>query len=399
MTEDIKDIKIKRKRLSPISIVLISLVVLVFSAIVVGGAFVLLYEPDPNKSNFGHYYETNTDGKIILPTDNEGNTITVPPIGDKEQPKGVFNFLILGHDKVAKNTDIIMIVRYNIDENTISIVQIPRDTYVNVSGKKSHKINALYGAYYNSAKKAGSKDPTMEALSQLAGLLQTTFHIRINHAAIIDIDGFVNIIDIIGGVYMNVPADMKYTDKYQNLYIDLKKGEQWLDGEKAMQFVRYRSGYVNADIGRTNALKIFMSALLKQVKENMSISTVSKCATEILSNMKSTVELQDFMYFAKNAFSVDLSKVYMVTLPGKGLMVNGASCYVLCRADVLDVINNHLNVFNEDIKDLEFDPYRILTDETNSKVSNIYTSPLGTVKAEVYVASDVNENSINIPRR
>jgi len=105
------------------------------------------------------------------------------------------------------------------------------------------------------------------------------------------------------------------------------------------------------------------------------------------------------MYFAKNAFSVDLSKVYMVTLPGKGLMVNGASCYVLCRADVLDVINNHLNVFNEDIKDSEFDPYRILTDETNSKVSNIYTSPLGTVKAEVYVASDVNENSINIPRR
>ena len=47
------DIKLKRKRLSPVSIVLISLVVFVFSAIVVGGAFVLLYEPDPNKSNFG----------------------------------------------------------------------------------------------------------------------------------------------------------------------------------------------------------------------------------------------------------------------------------------------------------------------------------------------------------
>ena len=78
---------------------------------------------------------------------------------------------------------------------------------------------------------------------------------------------------------------MKYTDKYQNPYIDSKKGEQWLDGEKAMQFVRYRSGYVNADVGRTNALKIFMSALLKQVKENMNVSTLSKCATEILSNM------------------------------------------------------------------------------------------------------------------
>ena len=184
------DIKLKRKRLSPVSIVLISLVVFVFSAIVVGGAFVLLYEPDPNKSNFGGYYETNTDGEIVLPTDNEGSIVTLPPV---DNDKKVFNFLILGHDKVAKNTDIIMIVRCNIDENTISIVQIPRDTYVNVSGKKSHKINALYGAYYNNAKKAGSKDPTMDALSQLAGLLQTTLHIRINHAAIIDLDGLVKI--------------------------------------------------------------------------------------------------------------------------------------------------------------------------------------------------------------
>ena len=71
----------------------------------------------------------------------------------------------------------------------------------------------------------------------------------IDRYAITTFEGFEQAIDAIGGVEMDVPYDLQYSDPYQDLEIDIKAGERVLDGEHALQFVRFRSGYATGDIG------------------------------------------------------------------------------------------------------------------------------------------------------
>ena len=83
-------------------------------------------------------------------------------------------------------------------------------------------------------------------------------------------------LDILGGVELYVPQRMYYSDPEQGLYIDLQEGWQTLDGKNAENFVRFRSGYVQQDLGRINAQKIFLTALFEKVKASISISNTAK---------------------------------------------------------------------------------------------------------------------------
>lgn len=67
-----------------------------------------------------------------------------------------------------------------------------------------------------------------------------------------------------GGVTFDVPVEMHYNDPSQNLYIDLSAGEQKLDGAQAMQVMRFRSGYADADLGRVKVQRDFLAAALHQ---------------------------------------------------------------------------------------------------------------------------------------
>ena len=81
---------------------------------------------------------------------------------------------------------------------------------------------------------------------------------------LVDLSAFEQLVDTMGGVTFNVPVDMHYSDPSQNLTIDLSAGEQHLNGEQAMQVVRFRSGYANADIGRTEVQRAVLKAAMKQ---------------------------------------------------------------------------------------------------------------------------------------
>lgn len=385
-------------RVSASVVVVIVICVMLFAVIAFAGGFLVFYEPAPDAVDIGGYkYVTDEEGNVAYETDEEGNIVYSTIGSDTEQTKGAYNFLVVGHDKISRNTDIIMIISYDTYEGSISIVQVPRDTYVNVDFMSSHKINAAYTKYYGLAKSAGSDNPDYEALNNLAALIQESFGIKINYAAVFDIEGFANVIDILGGVWIDVPYDLDYEDPGQDLYIHLKAGYQLLDGDQAMQFVRFRKGYVEQDLGRQDAMKIFISALLAQLKENINVSTISEIAGELLDNMITNIGLADFIYFAKSALSIDLSQVYMMTLPGVSMTVNGASVYVLYKADVADIVSQYLDIYETEYTADSFDPNGIFT-SSNSKVSDVYNSPLGTGEYTVYNASDVNENSIDIPK-
>ncbi len=385
--------KRKRRSLSTARALLFLLFVLAAVAVAFT-LFLKFYVPDP-------------DTNVNIPVGGTGDDF--PGVGTsggetdftgKLQKAGRYNFLIVGLDRASRSTDIMMIVSYDVGAGRISVVQLPRDTYVKTADVTTvRRINSYYAVYYNRANKNGDADPDMAALTGLAAMIEKNFGVRINYSAVVDLDGFVNIIDAVGGVWIDVPYDMFYEDPYQDLYIDLKAGYQHLDGERAMQFVRFRKGYVQQDIGRQDALKNFMAALMAQLKQNLNISTVVGVSGEVMKNMRSNIGAADFVYFAKSALSVDLSNVMMETLPGEPTMVDGASVYVLYRDDTIDVLNKYLNVFDRPLTREEFDRDEVMFVHGDDTSEEIYNSPAGTASSEGYNAGDINENPIDIPRR
>ena len=159
------------------------------------------------------------------------------------------NLLVLGKDDSSSLCDVIILVNVNTADKKLTALQIPRDTYINLGEDSYKKINGA-------SKSLGGDIELCEKISESMG---------------IDIDGYVSfdgdfvreIVDVLGGVELYVPIDMDYEDPYQNLSIHLKKGKQTLNGDQAISFVRYRKGYLRADIGRIDAQKIFLSALVK----------------------------------------------------------------------------------------------------------------------------------------
>jgi len=385
------------------------LIFLIFTAAVIFAAMTLLsslnYEPNvgsnvsPYETQFIHGDIPNPDSDVeTVETEEE---ITPPPvIEDHSRKEGMYNFLVIGRDSVAFNTDVIMLISFNTASGEITVMQIPRDTYIE-SGGKSYKINALYAAKYNAAKYRGSKDPLYEGMIGVVETLETNLYIQIDYWAVVNLEGFSNIVDSIGGVEIDIPFEMNYDDPDQNLHIHLKPGVQTLNGEQSEQFVRFRSNYIQADIGRINAQKIFISAFLRQLKNNLNIKTVGTFAKEALEHTMTSIDIKDCIYFAKAAMELDLSQIKMFTLPGTDARSDGDSgtwYYVMYRADTLALINRYFNVYKSDVTNTVFDFRLAFTNEEKPHLNTIYNTK-STIDAESFgsTASDINDNSIDIP--
>lgn len=349
------------KKGSKTEIIVIVLFALV--ALVAGLFFVASNVTPPDVSN----NEIPFDHTIAQTGEVGGSDNTVTP-GKNEyiRREGVYNFLLVGYDKLAHLTDVIMIAQYDVNRGAVNIVQFPRDTFARYNEKKSayHKMNGAL-SYYK------------WDLEKLTAFLETNLCIDIDYYASIDLQAFVNIVDAIGGVELNVPADMEYDDPAQNLYINLKKGYQTLDGKKAEQFVRFRSGYVQADIGRTNAQKIFMTAFIKKFQKSVNVSTVAKVCGQMLKYAETNIGIDEFIYFAKAAMSIDLNSIQMMTLPGSDIRENitsGTWYYVLSRSAMHEVVNKYLNVYTIDIPEQIFDQNYMFTNPDADYMVSIYNS-------------------------
>lgn len=293
----------------------------------------------------------------------------------------VFNFLIVGHDRAAKLTDVAMLVNFNVADSTVRIMQIPRDTYVNYDNYWYHKINGVYR--YNLEKENDNTE--LDGIAGYAGFLEKNLCVKIHYYAIMDLDQFVNIVDALGGVEIDVPCDMKYHDPNQDLVINLKKGKQVLNGAQSEQFVRYRSTFAQGDIGRVNMQKVFLSALFKTVQENVNITNLGNLCNIVIDNLTTNMSTTDMIYFANIAFKINLKNVVMMTLPGQAASgSDGLSYYNMNRKATLEYVNRYFNIYDTPITDEIFD-----VDNTFDSGTYIYDSE--TFEGIVYDAEMLTE--------
>ncbi len=225
---------------------------------------------------------------------------------EEQLPDGQMNLLLLGVDtrdgeKIAR-ADSIIFVHADTAEQKVAILSIPRDTRVQIPGRGMDKINAT--TVY------GGPEMTREVVSELLG-------VPVPYHAVVDFNGFKEIVDIMGGVTIDVETRMYYRDPREKppLVIDLHPGVQRLDGEKAMQYVRYR-GDALADITRTQRQQKFLMALADEMLSPKTILKLPKLVPELNKNIDTNLSLKDMVKWAGMAKNLNNLQMVSGTLPG-----------------------------------------------------------------------------------
>ena len=231
-------------------------------------------------------------------------------------------------------TDTIMVVNVDMKKNAVNVISVPRDTFFerDVKGVASLKINAIY--------QGKNTKQTIRAISE------TLNGMPIHYYAVIDYKGVEKIVDKIGGVPMDVPFDMKYNDPYDSppLKIDIKKGYQVLDGEHAIQFLRYRKGYAEGDIGRVKAQQEFVKSAFRQVIGVKLPGAVKEAVRQVDTNM--SIENAAKVATKMTGFSKNNIKTYM--LPGAPAPYKGGSFYFKADEEVAELVDALYNGISYD---------------------------------------------------
>ncbi|MEL6494635.1 MAG: LCP family protein [Cyanobacteria bacterium J06623_7] len=198
-------------------------------------------------------------------------------------------------------SDSMLLLRFDPKREKVSVLSIPRDTRVYIEEHGVRKINH--------ANEYGGPALTASVASELLGGIKVDRYVRVN------VQGVEKLIDALGGVTVNVPKDMKYNDFSQHLYIDLKKGIQHLDGDKAMQFLRYRYDGLG-DISRVQRQQMLMRSAVEQTLKPATVIKVPKLLSVIQSHLDTNLTVRELMALANFASKTDRSGIKMMMLPG-----------------------------------------------------------------------------------
>ncbi len=236
-----------------------------------------------------------------------------PPFGGKDK----ITILLLGtdvsfDDAGTARSDTIKLITVEVNPPRIAILSIPRDTWVEVPGHNGRrKINAAYQL-------GGPKEDGRIALASetVANLLHdlTGETITIDHFLRVQTGGFVQIIDKMGGIDINVEKKMDYEDPSQELFIHLTPGMQHLDGNQAMGYVRFRHD-AESDFGRIRRQDQLVEALIEKMKDpNQKMRMVGAIAPA-MKMLKTDLTLSDMMALKELATQLGKSNIQSTRLP------------------------------------------------------------------------------------
>lgn len=226
------------------------------------------------------------------------------------------NILLLGNTDEGLS-DTIMLASFDPENQRVDVISLPRDTYYDRDGKHGAELKL------NAVNHDGAAAVALAAHNILMG-------IPINYTATVSYDGVVNIVDAIGGVTFDVPVRMYYSSPSQNLLIDLKPGEQILDGAHAVQLLRFRSGYSNGDLGRVEMQQAFVKEAAKQA---MAIDKLPALARTALDNVESDITIRAMLYLVSKAKGMDGDSIATYMLPGASGRVGSSSLSFYLRAE------------------------------------------------------------------
>lgn len=247
----------RRRWVKPLVITLTSVLVLLAGAI--GGYLAWI----------NHAVDANVKRESLLPT------TTIPGVvapTRAEAAKDSLNLLLLGSDSRGQDqgrSDVIVLAHISDDRSRVDLIHFPRDLWVDIPGRGKNKINAAYA--YGGA-------------PLLVQTLQTLIKVPVDHAAMVDFEGFKAMTDAVGGV------DVQVTESSPGY----PKGLMHMNGEQGLVFVRDRHDLSQGDISRGQRQQAFIKAvMLKGLSKDVLLNPV-RLASFIDAATKNMTVDQDF---------------------------------------------------------------------------------------------------------
>jgi LCP family protein required for cell wall assembly len=351
----------KQKARLAVLVVLAVLLALVLAVLVVHGA--LVRRPDVTQPVLDG--EGTVASEVIPGVDISG-----------DRKDDFYTFLVVGRDTGGGgNTDTILLASYDIANQKLNVMSIPRDTMVNIP-YDIKRINSVYNH-------AGGGDAGIQALytevSQLVGFVP-------DFEVVVEWEAVGELVDAIGGVWFDVPRNMDYDDPTQDLHIHVSKGYQKLDGESAMGVVRWRHnndmtiGYATGDIGRIETQQAFLKAVIEQCLKIENVTKIQEFAKIFTKNVQTDLTVGNLVWFAEQAIfhGLTMDNVSFITLPGNynasawSRTYGNYQSYVTPYADeLLAVVNESFNPYTEDRTLSQLDIMSINSNGTLSSTTGV----------------------------
>lgn len=277
--------------------------------------------------------------------------------GDRKED--FYTFLVIGRDTVGGgNTDTILLASYDVPNQKMNVMNIPRDTMVNVSWDVK-KINNVYNSYGGGDKGIAALD---REISELVGFIP-------DFQVIVELDAVSKLVDALGGVTFNVPCDMNKVT--EDIVINLKAGEQKIDGHKAMQLIRFR-GYPNADLGRMQTQQDFIKVVLQKALSISSVPRIGELVKVFQESVTTNLKSGELAWFAQTAVFGGLrsENLFLATMPLTETKVWSRQyqqklSYVVPNTDELvALVNERFNPYLDPLKPSELDIMHVNDDGT-----------------------------------
>ena len=279
----------------------------------------------------GFFPESIFTGRLAIPPDEgvdylKGNTLNIVLLGfdrsaDREEQMSLFR------------PDTIMVAAVDLSSHQVSLVSIPRDSYVRISGSDTDdKINHsyMYG-YYRKAegenRHQSGVDTVIRTVEDFLG------SIPIHAYLVVDMDGAKEIVDAVGGVVIDVENDVR--SNYGRGDIQVAAGRQRLDGSAFMQYVRSRADNLGGERGRTQRQQKALIALFSQLLSPRGIFSLPTFYRAVDSNIETSFHILELLALGLFGFRVDYDRIEGYVFTGEGKLSNrdGNNIYYLVIDD------------------------------------------------------------------
>jgi LCP family protein required for cell wall assembly len=324
--------KNKRKRFSAWKWIVLSLLFFVVGIIGFYGYSIVKFGQGINKdaedSRFSQFYK---DRNVAAePAD------PVPKWEGKER----VNILLLGGDErgLRKNevprSDTMMLVSIDPVTKTAHLISILRDTYAEIPGYGRQRVNAALAL--------GGPELAMETVGNL-------LDVSVQYFVYVDFQGFISLIDAIGGVEFYVEKNMRYSTRADGPEYDINLEEGWqvLDGKKALQYVRFRND-ARGDYARTERQREFMKAVANKLQSTTSLVKLPQILEKIEPHIETNMTLTDMLKLGALAFEIRNETIHSMQAPPQELLreenIGGASVITVDRDELVRYVHEQFEL-------------------------------------------------------
>lgn len=246
---------------------------------------------------------------------------------DKPFDSSRLNILVAGYDSEmfsCPRADTIILASIDLENNGIGLLFIPRDSRVEIPGEGMNRINSAH-AY--------------GGIELLEETVENFLDIPVDYYVETDFQGFARIIDRVGGVELEIEERLQYVDEAADLNINLSPGKRELNGEEALQYVRYR-GKTKGDIGRVERQQKFLRALISKIMNPKIVVKLPGMYSEFKKSVDTNIPFKDITPFVHFLKGLDLEQIKSEIVPGEPEYINEASYWIPEKEDLNILVNN-----------------------------------------------------------